>query len=198
MSKVYVVDDDAAVRDGLAALLETEALEVECYPSADALLQGYRPSKPECLVLDMRMPGMSGLELQAELARRGVRMPIVFLTAFGDIPTTVRAIKAGALDFLTKPVEPSQLLERIRAALLQSENDRGAPTSQPLRERLAGLSDREREVLELAIAGMPNKDIARRLGISHRTVEIHRTHGLRKAGAASLLELMRLTEADRE
>lgn len=195
MSKVFVVDDDAAVRDGLTALLETAELEVECYSSASAFLAAYKPNASECLLLDLHMPGMSGLELQAELERRGIHVPIVFLTAHGDIPTTVRAIKGGALDFLTKPVRASKLLERVQVAIRTSETSHNAAeATREGRERLASLSEREREVMVLAIAGKHNKDIARQLGISHRTMEVHRANILRKTGVASLLELAHLVE----
>lgn len=195
MSKVFVVDDDAAVRDGLTALLETAELEVECYASAKTFLAAYAPSASQCLVLDMHMPGMSGLELQTELERQGIQVPIVFLTAHGDIPSTVQAVKAGAVDFLTKPVKPAHLLERVQAALRQSKtNHRAIAATVELRERLASLSKREHEVMALALAGHPNKNIARQLGISHRTVEIHRAHVLRKMGAGSLLEVAHLAE----
>jgi len=129
------------------------------------------------------MPGMDGLQLQNELARRGELMPIIFLTAHGDVPKTVRAMKAGAVDFLTKPVDGKLLLDRIRAAVAVSE------TAHQRKARLASLTQREREVLTLAVAGRPNKEIARDLGISHRTVEVHRSHILSKTGAATLLEL---------
>jgi FixJ family two-component response regulator len=195
MNRVHVVDDDAAVRDSLAVLLETEQFQVRTYADAAEFLGAYQPSAPECLILDLRMPGMSGVQLQTELARRALRIPVIFLTAFGDIPTSVRAIKEGAIDFLTKPVQAAELLERVKAAL--SQNARAAREShekEALRTRFAELSAREREVLELAVAGLRNKDIARKLGISHRTVEIHRAHLLHKTGATNLLELARLAQ----
>ena len=195
MNKVHVVDDDAGVREGLAALLESADLEVACHASAEAFLNAFQADPPECLVLDLRMPGKSGIELQAELQRRGAAIPIIFLTAHGDIPTTVRAIKAGAMEFLTKPVEVSQLMEKVYLALRQSEADQDAGAGERVaRERLAGLSEREREVLQLAITGLQNKEIARQLDISHRTVEIHRAQVLRKTGAASMIELARLVD----
>jgi len=182
-SVVYVVDDDAAVRDSLSLLLESAGLCAAAFDSAQAFLAAHRAHQPGCLVLDVHMPGMDGLELQNELARRGELMPIIFLTAHGNVPETVRAIKAGAVDFLTKPVDGKLLLDRIRSAVAVSE------TAHQRKDRLASLTQREREVLILAVAGRPNKEIARHLGISHRTVEVHRSHILSKMGAATLLEL---------
>lgn len=187
---VFIVDDDAAVRDGLGLLCETAGLRVECHPSAESFLAAYRPEQPGCLVLDVRMGAMSGPELQAELVRRGSHLPIVFLTAHGDIPMTVRAMRAGAVDFLTKPVHGGLLLERVQAALRSNDallNQQASQHGQ--RQRLASLTPRELEVMNLALAGLSNKQIAKQLGISHRTVELHRSRILHKTGCASLLEL---------
>lgn len=193
---VFVVDDDAAVRDSVCLLLETAGLAVEAHDSAESFLAALDPQRYGCLVLDMRMPGMGGLELQAELARRGALLPIIFLTAHGDIPMTVRAMKAGAADFLTKPVDGAELIERIEAALLRARSDRESVAArQEARARLAALTEREQEILALAVAGCTNKDIARRLGISFRTVEVHRSHILLKTGAATLIELAQLVAA---
>ena len=190
---VYIVDDDAAVRDSLSLLCETAGLKVECHASAESFLSAYRPEHAGCLVLDVRMGPMSGPELHAELARRGSQLPIIYLTAHGDIPMTVRAMKAGAADFLTKPVEGALLLDRVRAALshscelLQRQENLAAQ-----RQRLTLLTPREREVMMLALAGHPNKVIADRLGISNRTVEGHRSRILQKTGTTSMLELAQL------
>lgn len=193
---VFVVDDDAAVRDSVCLLLETAGLAVEAHDSAESFLAALDPQRYGCLVLDMRMPGMGGLELQAELARRGALLPIIFLTAHGDIPMTVRAMKAGAADFLTKPVDGAELIERIEAALVRARADRESEAArQEARARLAALTEREQEILALAVAGCTNKDIARRLGISFRTVEVHRSHILLKTGAATLIELAQLVAA---
>lgn len=193
---VFVVDDDAAVRDSLTLLLETAGLAVEAYDSAESFLAALSPGRSGCLVLDMRMSGMGGLELQAELARREILLPIIFLTAHGDIPMTVRAMKAGAADFLTKPVDGATLIDRIHAALARARADReGETVRQNARARLSVLTEREQEILALAVAGCPNKEIARRLGISFRTVEVHRSHILLKTGATTLLELAQLVAA---
>lgn len=193
MPTVFVVDDDAAVRDSVSLLLKTAGLAVEAYDSAEAFLAALDPQRHGCLVLDMRMPGMSGFELQEELARRDIPMPIIFLTAHGDIPMTVRAIKAGAVDFLTKPVDGAALLDRIESALARVGAEReGESARQQARERLSQLTEREQEILALAISGCTNKEIARQLGISFRTVETHRSHILFKTGTATLLELAQL------
>jgi RNA polymerase sigma factor (sigma-70 family) len=193
---VFVVDDDAAVRDGLALLLDAAGLTVETYDGAPAFLAACSPQRAGCLILDVRMPDMSGPELQAELTRRSFDLPIIFLTAHGDIPTTVLAIKSGAMDFLTKPVVGAELLERVRAALEKSAQLRErASAAQSLRERLEGLTRREREIMKLVADGLPNKEIARSLGISHRTVEVHRARVMQKTGVTNLVELSRLAEA---
>jgi FixJ family two-component response regulator len=190
---VHIVDDDEAVRDSLSLLLDTAAFEVECHPSAEAFLSAFRPEQPGCMVLDVRMERMSGPELHAELNRRGCQLPVIYLTAHGNIPMTVRAMKAGAVDFLTKPVDGAALIERVQAALKRSCEllDRQEALAGQ-RQRLAHLTPREREVMLLALAGSSRKAVAKRLGISHRTVEIHRAHILQKTGAANMLELAQL------
>jgi len=190
---VFLVDDDAAVRDSMSMLLETAGLAAEAYDSAEAFLAAQRTEGPGCLVLDMRMGGMGGLDLQSELQRRGVRLPVIFVSVHGDVPTTVRAMKAGAVDFLTKPVDGALLLDRIQAALARSRKEHEDEQAMlAARTRLAGLTERERSILALAVAGHPNKEIARRLGISFRTVEVHRSRILLKTRAATLLELANL------
>lgn len=191
---VYIVDDDAAVRDSLTMLLETEGFTVRCFGSGEAFLAAQPDTESGVVVLDLRMDGLNGLEVQARMAEAGSRLPVVFLTAHGDIPTTVRAIKAGAVDFLTKPVAAATLIERIDAALAQQRDTLArAATEAADRARLDRLSGREREVLKLAIQGRSNKEIARDLGISHRTVEFHRSRILEKTACGSLLELAGLT-----
>jgi FixJ family two-component response regulator len=193
---VFVVDDDAAVRDSLTLLLEQENLVVEAFDSAETFLATCRPTRRSCAIVDIRMPGMDGMELQSELSKRGVALPVIFLTGYGDIPTGVRAIKKGAVDFLTKPVTGSALMQSVQAALLESDrlNSR-SEVAQNAAARIASLTERERGVMALAVEGLPNKEIARRLGISHRTVEIHKARIMQKTGADTLLDLARVADA---
>lgn len=195
---VYIVDDEYAVRDSLGLVMETAGFAYETFDSAEHFLQSYCPGKPGCLLLDVNMPGLSGHELHAELIRRNMHLPVIFLTAYGDIPMTVRAIKAGAVDFLTKPVPSKLLIERVQAVLQhEARIYEQALAEQALCMRLNGLTSREMEIMSLVVAGHSNKEIARQLGISHRTVEIHRGRILKKTGATNLLELARLCEACR-
>ena len=190
---VHIVDDDAAVRDSLALLCETAQLQAVCYDRAGAFLAAAPAERWGCIVLDMRMPGMTGLQLHEEMRRRGIDLPVIYLTAHGDIPMTVHAMKLGATDFLTKPVDGAVFLERVRTALgLGREAGTYPAPAQSWDQRLSTLTARERQIMKLAVAGRSNKAIARQLGISHRTVEIHRSRVLRKTGAANLLELARI------
>lgn len=196
---VFIVDDDDAVRDGLGQVMEAAGLNYQAFESAEHFLQAYCPGNYGCLVLDLNMPDMTGDELQTELIRRNIHLPIIFLTGYGDIPTTVRVIKAGAVDFLTKPVASKLLIERVRSVLEQESQKRedSLPFDQALCRSLHALTFRESEVMSLVVAGHSNKEIARQLGISHRTVEVHRARVMEKTGATSLLELARLCEACR-
>lgn len=192
---VFIVDDDDAVRDGLGFLLETAGYRVQSFSSAEGYLQTLDPAHPGCLLLDLRLPGMQGAQLQAELNQRGAGIPIIFLSAHGDIPTTVRTIQAGALDFLTKPIEGGKLLERVARAMEVDKEQRCQEEElRAKRQVFARLSERERDVLALAINGVPNKEIARTLGISHRTVEVHRSRILLKTNTATVLELAALAK----
>ncbi|MBM3485952.1 MAG: response regulator transcription factor [Alphaproteobacteria bacterium] len=190
---VFVVDDDAAVRDGLDTPLAAYGYTVETFESAERFLDRPPPDAGGCIVADMRMPGMGGLELLRELARRGVTVPVIIITGHGDIPMTVAAFKAGAVDFLEKPFDGDALVGAIDEALKR----RGAamadlPARDALAARLRELSPREREVMDLVVAGLPNKVIAHRLGIAVRTVEVHRARLMEKSGARNLSERGRI------
>jgi two-component system response regulator FixJ len=191
---VYVVDDDQAVRSSLRLLIKSGGHEVTTLASAQAFLQDYDPAHAGCLVLDVRMPGMSGLELQQELNRRGAIIPVIFVSGHGDIPMAVEAMQHGAFDFLQKPFRDQDLLDRIAGALRRDADNRQQLRNSPLiRERFESLTAREREVLALVAEGKPNKVIAANLGISQRTVEIHRARVMEKMVAASLAQLVRMT-----
>jgi FixJ family two-component response regulator len=191
---VFIVDDDAAVVDALSMLLAAASYEVASFYGAEDFLEICTPDTQGCIILDVNMPDMDGPTLQAELARRGLHMPIIFLTGHGTIPLSVQTIKAGAIDFLTKPVQGSVLLARVQDAMEQSANlHKQAKATQSIAARLAMLTERETEVLNLAVAGHTSKEIAQRLGISYRTVEIHRAHVMQKTGASNMLELARIT-----
>lgn len=193
---VFLVDDDSAVRDALTGLLEAAGYAVEAYPDAETFLAAYEPHRPGCLVLDMQMPGMGGLGLQAILAERRDSRPIIFLTGHATVPMTVRALKNGAFDFLEKPAEGGTLLMYVRNALRRdAEHRREAELRDQARTRCATLTSREQDILPLVAAGGSNKYIARQLGISHRTVELHRIRIMRKIGAHTLIELAAIAKA---
>lgn len=190
---VFIVDDDDAVRDALKLLMESAGLRAETYATGQAFLNACRPERAGCLVLDIRMPGLSGLELQERLSAAGISLPVIMLTGHGDVPAAVRALKAGAVDFLEKPYESERLLERIRQAIARDAEERVASDLQAeAAQRLEQLTPREREVMELVVAGKANKVIAFELHISERTVELHRGRIMRKMGVRSLPELVRL------
>lgn len=193
VATVFVVDDNVGVRKSLRALLESAGLAVETYASAEEFLAAYDPEHPGCLVLDVRLRhGFSGLDLQDELHRRKAILPIIVLTGHGDVQTSVRALKAGAFDFLQKPAPPSMLLERIRAAIAFDHQARAATTDRAtVSQRLAQLTPREHEVMELLMAGKPSKEIAMALHVSVRTVEGHRRMVLLKANVSSAAQLVR-------
>ncbi len=190
--KIFIVDDDEAMRHALSMLLKAAGYSVEAFASAAAFLDA-GPRNCGCLVLDVSMPEMDGPTLQAELSRRGVSLPIIFLSGNGTIPTAVSTIKAGALDFLTKPVDGGVLISKIKEALARNQKI-STMTDEYLRAAslLERLSAREQEIMMLAVAGQSNKEIARKLGISFRTVEVHRSHIMKKTGVANLLELARI------
>ena len=190
---VFVVDDDESVRGSLRFLLRSAGLESRAFASAPEFLTSYDPAQPGCLVLDVRMPGMSGLELQQELNLRGAIIPVIFITGHGDIPMAVEAMQHGAHDFLQKPFRDEDLIERVRRALEKDAKARAAlEEHKTIHTRLESLTPREREVLALMVRGKPNKIMAHELGVSQRTVEIHRARVMEKSGASSLAELVRM------
>ncbi|MEA3302356.1 MAG: response regulator FixJ [Pseudomonadota bacterium] len=191
---VFIVDDDEALRDSLCWLLESAGLRVETHDSANSFLQSYYPGQSGCLLLDVRMPGMNGLELQEQLESRDVRLPVVIMTGHGDVAMAVRALKAGAMDFIEKPFDDELLLTSIRRALAQDAEQRKNRASQAeILARLAHLTRREHQVMELVTIGKANKQIASELNVSAKTVEAHRAHVMEKMKAKSLAELVRMS-----
>lgn len=190
---VFVVDDEPSVRDSLRLLLKSVGLPTQLMGSAAEFLASYKPNHPGCLVLDVRMPAMSGLELQQELNLRGATIPVIFITGHGDVPMAVEAMQHGAFDFLQKPFRDQDLIDRIQRALATDAKTRGELKERDrIRERLESLTPREREVLALMAQGKPNKVMAYELGVSQRTVEIHRSRVMEKSGADSLAQLVRM------
>jgi len=192
---VFVVDDDPSVRRALKRLVGSMGLQVEVFGSAQEFLQCKRPDVPSCLVLDIRLPGIGGLDFQRQLADAKIHIPIIFITAHGDIPMSVRAMKSGAVEFLTKPFRDQDLLDAIHVALERDRTKRQQEAEIAiLRKRLESLTPREREVLPLVVSGFLNKQIAGEIGTSETTVKVHRSQLMRKMGADSLADLVRLAE----
>ena len=192
---VFVVDDDLSVRRSTERLIRSIGLEVQTFTSAREFLKNPRPARPACLVLDVRMPGLSGMDLQHELTQSGIHIPIIFITAHGDIPMSVRAMKAGATEFLTKPFRSRNLLDAIRAAIARDRAERKDRSEiEGLRERYERLTPREREVLPLVAAGLLNKQVAGKLATTERTIKFHRAHIMKKACAESVADLVRMVE----
>lgn len=192
---VFLIDDDVSVREGVTELIESLGLQVRTFGSALEFLAAKPVATEGCLILDINMPGMNGLELQREMNESGISLPVIFLTGHGDIPMTVHALKAGAVHFLTKPVGEDELMSAVRQAL---ENDRKARSKRAeirkLRERFDLLAPRERQVMQLVVSGRLNKQIAHELGVSERTIKLHRGQVMRKMGAESLADLVKQAE----
>jgi len=192
---IFVVDDDASVRDAISNLLESVGLHGETFGSADEFLNAARPEAPSCLILDVKLPGRNGLEIQEELESIGIRIPIVFITAHGDVPMTSRAMKAGAVDFLAKPFQKKDLLDAVRQAIERDRVQRKEHAEvSSLRSRLDTLTTREREVMDLVVTGLMNKEAAAKLGLSEITVKVHRGRVMQKMQADSLAELVIMSE----
>jgi FixJ family two-component response regulator len=192
---VFIIDDDASMRRALTNLFQSVGLEVAALGSAPELLHGRLPEVPSCLVLDIRLPGLSGLDLQTELAKANIHIPIIFITGHGDIPMTVRAMKGGAVDFLTKPFRDQDLLDAVVTAIERDRKRRELEkTVVNLQSLYDTLSSREREVLAFVASGLMNKQIAAELGLAEITVKIYRGHIMKKMGAKSLADLIRMTE----
>jgi FixJ family two-component response regulator len=192
---VYVIDDDSALRDALSSLLRSVGLQVQVFASAPQLLQSTLPDVPSCLVLDVRLPGISGLDFHLQLVKAGILLPVIFMTGHGDIPMTVQAMKAGAIDFLPKPFRDQDLLDAVTLAI---ERDRARRSEAQATAKLTGhyqtLTPREREVMALVVTGLMNKQIAAEIGLSEITVKIHRGHVMKKMGVRSLADLVRVAE----
>jgi FixJ family two-component response regulator len=192
---VFVIDDDASMRDAVSRLLNAVGLTVQTFASAREFLAGRLPDVPGCAVLDVRLPGLSGLDLQREMVERGIHIPVIFITGHGDIPMSVQAMKAGAVEFLTKPFRDQDLLDAVRSGIqLDRQGRKERAELAELRDGLRQLTPREREVMSLVVAGLLNKQIALRLGTSEKTIKIHRSHVMQKMRADSLADLVRMCQ----
>ncbi len=193
---VYVIDDDASLRDALARLFRSVGLQAKAFASAPEFLRNKLADGPSCLVLDVRLPGLSGLDFQAELLKANIDIPIVFMTGHGDIPMTVRAMKAGAIEFLPKPFRDQDMLDAVQTGLERDRDRRkNASDTAKLKANFATLTSREQEIMALVTAGLMNKQIAGQIGVSEITVKVHRGSVMRKMGAKSLAELVRMADA---
>jgi RNA polymerase sigma factor (sigma-70 family) len=190
---VYVVEDDPSIRDAVHSLIQSVGLRAKMFGSAQEFLSSQLPDAPACLVLDVRLPGLSGLDLQRELSKAGIELPIIFITGYGDIPMSVLAMKAGAVEFLTKPFRGQELLDAIRQAIEQARTARQERVErEELGRRLDSLTPRQRQVMELVVAGLVNKQIAAKLGTSEVTIKVHRGQLMRKMRARSIPDLVRM------
>lgn len=197
--RVFIVDDDQGVRESVRILMRSIGVESETFPSADDFLEGHDPDKPGCIVLDVRMPGMNGLELQERLTSQGSTLPIIFITAHGDVPMAVEAVKAGAMDFVQKPFRDQELIDKIQEAFAQNALIRRELQDRSIiADRIASLTPREHEVMEMVVEGHANKVIAIDLGLSQRTVEIHRARVMSKMEADSVSQLVQMVMRARE
>ena len=193
---VFIVDDDDSMRQALPRLFYSVKLQVEVFASAQEFLKSERPDVPSCLVLDVRLPGLSGLEFQAELAKENIRIPIVFISGHGDIPMSVRAMKAGAMDFLVKPFRDQDLLDAVAAAIHRDQSRREQENEiSDLRRHFESLTPRERDIMALVAGGLMSKQIAAKFDLSEITVKVHRSHLMKKMGARTVAELVRMAEA---
>jgi FixJ family two-component response regulator len=193
---VHIIDDDESMREVLSSLLRSVNLAACTYASTDAFLKASRPDVPGCLILDVRMPGVNGLDFQAQLVRSGVQLPVILMTGYGDVPMSVRGMKAGAVDFLIKPFRDQDMLDAITAAVERDRAHRAAEAEiASLRERFDSLSPREQQVMQLVAAGKMNKQVAGVLGLSEVTVKIHRGSAMKKMQARTLADLVRMAEA---
>jgi FixJ family two-component response regulator len=193
---VFVIDDDASLRDGLSRLFRSVGLQVRAFESTKGFLQSQLPAVPCCMVLDVRLPGLSGLDFQSELNKANIQIPIVFMTGYGDIPMTVRALKAGAVEFLPKPFRDQEMLDAVHIGLEQDRSRRqGASDTTKLRASFESLTSREQEIMGLVTSGLMNKQIAGEIGVSEITVKVHRGSVMRKMAAKSLAELVRMADA---
>jgi RNA polymerase sigma factor (sigma-70 family) len=190
---VFIVDDDNGMRTSIRALMKSIGLDAEPFASAQEFLDYYEPGRCGCLILDIRMPKMDGLELQRELNRRGVALPVIFITGHADVQMAVEAMRQGAFDFIEKPFRDQTLIDRVQQALMRDRESRqAARQAEEARQRVASLTNRERQVLELIASGKPNKAMAQQLGLSRRTVEVHRSHLMRKLAVKSVAELVHI------
>lgn len=192
---VFVVDDDASMRDAISRLLNTVGLTVQKFSSARAFFNRRLPDVPGCVVLDVRLPGLSGLDVQREMVERGIHIPVIFITGHGDIPMSVQAMKAGAIEFLTKPFRDQDLLDAVRLGIQLDRKEREERTElTELRNSVRQLTQREREVMSLVVSGLLNKQIALQLGTSEKTIKIHRSQVMRKMRANSLAHLVTMSQ----